>query len=415
MQYVSEEDFFEIRLAGILSDGDRKILCDLYQPLVGSHAIALYFKLWSNANRDHEKGFYSTSCMLNNLQMTTSELLIARQRLEALGLLNTYQKIIDSKRLFIYNLNAPKQPDEFFCDPIFKGMLLKYLGEGEVSRLISSYKSDLKLDGYEEISAGIMEVFHPNLNDDCFRRMPDIPHLKSRRSGKIKIDFDLGLFFKACLEKSSINENFFHADELDYIKKMASVYGANEEVMAEAVSDSIKVDAKLGERLDINQLSSYLKTINDYPILKQKKDIKNTKIKRPSDTQYAQMLNVMEDITPYKFLSYRQNNTTPSNADLALVERLATRFGLSTGVINALISYVLDVKQNTLPSAYTEKIAGSLAREGIVSAVAAINFLTKTHQTSFKKTNPNNVVNRTKENEESDEEYVPSYRPSSED
>ena len=57
MEYMSNCDFYEIRFASTISDSDRKVLIDLYQPIVGPVAISLFFKFWSDAQTDQEKGF----------------------------------------------------------------------------------------------------------------------------------------------------------------------------------------------------------------------------------------------------------------------------------------------------------------------------------------------------------------------
>ena len=81
MEYMSEEDFFEIQLGSLLSDVDRKIVMDLYQPILGSSATSLYFRLWNDAEKDGENGFYDLRQFLLCMQMSTSTLLKARKYL----------------------------------------------------------------------------------------------------------------------------------------------------------------------------------------------------------------------------------------------------------------------------------------------------------------------------------------------
>lgn len=100
MKYISEDDFYEIRLASVLSDNDRKILCDLYQPIVGSGAISLFFKLWADAEREREDGIFSMESLLTNMQVSTMELLSYRQHLEGMGLLRTFMRKKGDHRFF---------------------------------------------------------------------------------------------------------------------------------------------------------------------------------------------------------------------------------------------------------------------------------------------------------------------------
>ena len=82
-------------------------------------------------------------------------------------------------------------------------------------------------------------------------------------------------------------------------------------------------------------------------------------------------------MSPYDFLRVKQNMTEPVPSDIALINRLSSRLGLPPSVINVLVDYVLQVKDNTLPAAFTEKIGASLARANIDNALDAMNFLTK--------------------------------------
>jgi replication initiation and membrane attachment protein DnaB len=85
----------------------------------------------------------------------------------------------------------------------------------------------------------------------------------------------------------------------------------------------------------------------------------------------------MESTNPIDFLRYVQQGTQPTGPDIKLVNDLSLKQGLSFPVINALIDYVLQKKNNTLPRAYVEKIASTLAREQIVHAIDAMDFLMK--------------------------------------
>lgn len=415
MEYVSEEDFYEIKLASILSSADREVISTLYLPLIGPISSALYYFMWTGSERENGHAFNSVSHILSYLQISTNELLRARKRLEAIGLLNTYMKIVEGKRIFALVINAPKQPNEFFNDPILKGLLVKYIGEGEVNRLISSYKSEIRLNDYDEVSAGVKEVFNPDLSDSSFVAISAVPTLKSRKTGQLKIDFDFGVFFRILDEKLQLNSEFFTKDELEYIKQIASVYGVNEAIAVESVVHATNFNASLGERLNYDEYSLRLRDECKYLGHKQKRRLSPENKKRPEGTQYAQLYEAMEEIPASKFLSYRQNNTEPSPSDLALIERLAGQYRLENGVINALLTYVLDTKMNTLSSAYTEKIAASLVREGVTSAVAAVNYLTRSFNASTKKTTSPKKTSKAVASSEEDEEYVPQYRLKDED
>ena len=45
INYLSKDDFFEVKLGSMLASYDRDILTTLYQPIIGYKALALYFTL----------------------------------------------------------------------------------------------------------------------------------------------------------------------------------------------------------------------------------------------------------------------------------------------------------------------------------------------------------------------------------
>ena len=82
----------------------------------------------------------------------------------------------------------------------------------------------------------------------------------------------------------------------------------------------------------------------------------------------------------------------PSKQDVKLVEDLSLMSKLNPGVINVLLDYVMINKQNTLPYNYVMKIASSLARENINTALDAIEY--------FKNYKTRNYTRVKKEDEE---------------
>ncbi len=46
LNFLSKEDYYEVRLGSMLASYDRDILTILYQPIISHSALALYFTLW---------------------------------------------------------------------------------------------------------------------------------------------------------------------------------------------------------------------------------------------------------------------------------------------------------------------------------------------------------------------------------
>ena len=108
----------------------------------------------------------------------------------------------------------------------------------------------------------------------------------------------------------------------------------------------------------------------------------------------------MEDTAPAKFLQYLQQGTKPARSDIAIVNALSKDYGFGNGIINVIVEYVLYKNSNVLSKNYAEKIAASLAREGVTTTVDAMNYLKKltVKSTSKKKTTKATVVEESKDN-----------------
>lgn len=398
MEYISNYDFYEVRFGSILSDSDRKVLIDLYQPIVGAGAIALFFKLWSDAENDREQGFYSVDKLLNSMQITSTDLLTQRRHLEALGLIKTFQKKLDEeKRCFMLVLYAPKQPREFFDDPFFCGILTKYIGEKDVQKIASLYKTKIDTKDYVEVTSTFGEVYLNDINSITNTSTGKLGNLKGRTSGNIYTKFDENKFISILVTQYHLSKDFLAKEEINHLAKIASIYGIDEETAAKYIEYFCDYTLKYGERLDVYKMTETFKNINEYSKVMPKKSKKTTK--NISEGKYAELIKLMEETPAIKYLSYLQNNTTPSQADLELIEYLATNYNLSNGVINALISYTLEVKNNTLPRKYVEKVAASLVREGVTSVIEALNYLNKVNKSNKKlkekKETDNKKVNKT--------------------
>ena len=83
---------------------------------------------------------------------------------------------------------------------------------------------------------------------------------------------------------------------------------------------------------------------------------------------------MLQELEPFQYLRILQGNMEPSKQDVKLIEDLSLMTKLDPGVINVLLDYVMFNKQNTLPYNYVMKIASSLVRENITSAMEAIEY-----------------------------------------
>ena len=372
MDYISPKDIYEIRLASLISNVDKDVILELYQPLIGYTASILYLTLLKQKRNESDEEFVFThENLLLLMQIAPGNLLSARQILEGAGLLRTYEKVNEDTRFYTYVLYAPKNPKEFFDDILFKGMLIQYLGEKEAKRLASHYKVDMKIDeDFKEVSATFVDVFNPNYDDPSFSKKIG-SDIVGHEVGRVKISFSYDLFFKYIEGHSQIVKEAFGKKDMREIERIATLFGLDETTMASIIIDEF--DPSMNPHFNSASVIEKAKDSIKYPFLTKK----NTRSKINSNSVLSKKIRMMEDTSPIDWLKLLQRNTKLASADIAIIESLSSNYGFSNGIINAVIDYVLTKNNNVLSKNYCEKIASSLAREDIETTIDAMNYLNK--------------------------------------
>ena len=368
MDYVLQSDVYQIKLASLVSNVDKDVMVELYQPLVGANATILYLTLLKQKRNEEEEIEYELIHLLNILQFTPAQFLSARRMLEGVGLLRSY---CNQTRQYIYVLYAPKNPKDFFDDVLFKGLLIQSIGEKETKKLALRYKVNLQINpDYEEVSASFVDIFHPDYDDAAFKKNFKESFV-GHDEGRIRINFNDDLFIKYLSENLNLPSLSVGKRDLKEIARYATLFGFGEKQMASVVSSIY--DAESSIHIDFAKLA-----------MKSEEELRTSKPSIPEDVgvmkgndDLAQKCRLMESTAPAKFLRYLQNNTKVSASDLKIVDSLTKNYNFSNGVINAIIDYALEKCDNTLNLNYCEKVASSLVRGNIHSAIDAMNYLNR--------------------------------------
>ena len=383
MKVLANQDFLEVRLASLIADFDRDTLSNLYQPMIGFEGLSLYMTLWSEANNERVSPLCTHEQLFLRMRMPAGAFVEARKSLEATGLLRTFVSKGEGYKIYHYELYAPKSPRGFFDDALLYGMLIKSIGETNASRLKNIYLIEPKQDYGEEISAQFGEVFHPEFNDEAFIEAANNDNkVKGRNAGKIKGEFSYETFFKHLNEISQIKESAFNKGEMKEIERLATLYGVNEIDAAELVNQLYDSKAPKGQRIDFDKLAKLMQEKTDYKYRRPASSRKREPNLMSGETDLARKINLMETKSPKDYLSILQGGTKPAAADLKVINDLSKNYHLPNPVINAIVDYVLYKADNVLSRPYAEKVAVSLVRENILTAVDAMNYLRKVDKKS---------------------------------
>lgn len=369
MNYVSKNDFYEIRVASLITNLDRDSLLELYQPIIGAPAASLYLTL-STQNKSNAGSILKTEQLLKSMQLTANEFYSARRYLEAVGLIRTFESVLDDVRCYIYVIYSPKSPKAFFEDTLFKGLLILTVGEKEAKRLANKWKVNLTIpEEYREVSASFLDVYKIDYDDPSFRKEFSTTIL-GRDHGRANLDFNYDLFFGYIGENSGISVSSFKKKDMKEISRLATLFGLDEKRMAFIVIDEYIAEGPT--HLDFEKIKARCEQEIRYSTVKyvEKSNVSG-------DSELAKKIQLMEETAPAKFLQYLQQGTKPARSDIAIVNALSKDYGFENGIINTIVEYVLYKNNNILSKNYCEKIAASLAREGVTTTVDAMNYLKK--------------------------------------
>ena len=111
-------DTFLVINRTILNEHDRKIISMLYQPIIGSIATSLYYTLWADLDKTAVlSSEYTHHHLMTSLRIKMDTIIMARKKLEGIGLLKTYLKKGDINN-YVYELFSPISALDFFNHPI---------------------------------------------------------------------------------------------------------------------------------------------------------------------------------------------------------------------------------------------------------------------------------------------------------
>ncbi|MDO5568530.1 MAG: DnaD domain protein [bacterium] len=382
-------DTFTVLCKSILEEQDRQILTTLYLPIIGSIPVMLYFSLW--ADLDNAKIMsceYTHHHLITNMHLSLQEIIEARFKLEAIGLVKVFVKE-DSVNNYIYELYSPISAYEFFHHPILNIVLYNNVGKKEYNKLANYYKiPKINLHGFKEITKSFNDVFssipltsYEVINDD----------IKKRQRLKLKIDsnFDFDFLIASIgkdinvtkdIKELIINLSFIY--ELDALKMSSIIQGCVNE-RGNIIKDDLRKRARNYYQFDNNGVLPSVVT-----------NIQPEFLKKPvGDTsKRAKMIYTFENISPYNFMKSKMNGGEPINRDLKLIEDLIIDYELNPGVVNVLVDYVLKTNSNKLTRNLVETIAGQWKRNKIDTVEEAMACAEKEH----KKYNKNKTTIRRK-------------------
>lgn len=364
----------------IISEFDKKVIINLYQPIIGPLAVSLYFSFISDLdNLEVNSKIYSHHHLMVNLKNGLDVIKQARESLESVGLIKTFVKINDNQNNYIYELFSPLTPNEFFNHPILNVVLYNNIGENEYNNLINIYKiKKYDLKDYKDISKSINDTYRSIGNTLKINYEFKEKESLSVNSNDV-IDFDLII---SSIPNNILSDKAFNKKTKELINNLAFVYDIDNLRMIDLIRLSIGENGMIIKEKLINNVRKYYDFNNNgnLPTLIYRTQPEYLKQGFNDTSNRGKMLYVFENTSPYDFLMGKNKGIKPNSRDLKLLEYLAVELNMKPAVINVLIDYVLRINDNKLNKNYVLAIAGEWVRSNIDTATKAMERAEKEHK-----------------------------------
>ena len=369
----------------VINDSDRKIVSMLYQPIIGFTAVSLYFTLLDDLDKSSLMSEDQTHHhLMATMQLKLEDIIIAREKLEGVGLIKTYIKK-GSINNYVYLVFSPISANEFFNHPILNIVLYNNLGKKEYEKLLNYYKIPrINLKDYEEITCSFDDVF-TSVKGNILEMTEDIT---KRDSNNIEINkgIDFNLLISS-IPDNNLTEKTFNKETKELINALSFTYNLSTLDMQNLVRNSLNEKGLIDKTLLRKSCRDYYQFDNNgnLPTLIYNKQPDYLKKPTGDTSKWARMVYAFENLNPYQFLKAKYKGAEPTDRDKRLIENLLVDQKLNPGVVNVLIAYVLKINNEQLKKSYVETIAGQWKRLNIETVEEAMRITEKEHKKIKKK------------------------------
>ncbi|UQS82649.1 DnaD domain protein [Bombilactobacillus folatiphilus] len=361
-----------------LTQLDYQVLTDLYQPLMGSHALSLYQLLWQ-----HQEPLLSQrqphAQLLNLLDLDAHAFYAARIKLEALALLQTFQNQDSWGHYLIYQLKRPLTGAEFMRDNILTTFLMEKIGQPDFKKLRKKYAPmQHNLHQAQEITKSFLDVFRlSNAVVDAPSETSAVLPKQVQYTTQQMAEFDWDLLAQrlAPLKVSAAQIQTARTD----LFNLHTFYGLDEMELANLIAKTINLQTN---QIDLPRLTKLVQKKYEKRSNMQARLSGEEPKQKPQENlqdlpqQQVQLVRSAQKLAPAEFLAAkkRQKGVAVFSSDVQVLRKLQARHILPDEVINILVNYVLD-NSATLTNSFVEKIAGDWMQHQLTSAAAAVKYL----------------------------------------
>ena len=210
MKKLLTSDVYQVRSSYMLDLTGYKTVLQLYQPLIGMEATALYLTLNSELDQmtlTKSPSLISRLCKLSGFSLNSLQ--ESFDKLEAVGLVCSYVKQTNDNRNH-FDLKMPLSPQEFINHQILNRLLKDRLKD-EYEKTIAIFQTyNVNLNDYQEMTASFTDVFEIHHHE---KNILKEKKYKQKIHNSIENSYDLTLFYQGIENLQLYNKMFDNEDE----------------------------------------------------------------------------------------------------------------------------------------------------------------------------------------------------------
>jgi replication initiation and membrane attachment protein len=280
LHHFTENHRFCIYRDFSLSGLNYRMLTNIYQPMIGAFAVALYTTLYQqlpsemtgfSALEQQRKLFFSLE--LEHGERGRKFLVEQSSKLEAVGLLQTTRRFIEANDDYIYEyqLSQPLGPQEFFKNQHLTLLLRDKVGKHMVlflrEELISEEPGEIQQTNSENLSVPFYELFKLNTQVIDYELEQALYQTASSRQSEIKLDVttkgfayeDIIMRFPRESRNREYVENIrFRPDQLAGVNIVAKKYGLSLQDICRLLDEDTVFDDEGSLQIDLLQYKANL-------------------------------------------------------------------------------------------------------------------------------------------------------------
>lgn len=406
---------FQVRHQSTLTPLQTQSLTQLYQPIIGPHAISLYFTLLNQPLEAVQKSQRLLHAqLLQNLNVGIQVCDEARRKLEAVGLLRTYREIASHTewqyQTLFYDLQLPLDTRQFLSHPMLSTALFNQIGDQSYYQLLKYWEIEpLDDEQYSEITTPFQQMFYyvPREADQEVAQATEKRNFKHQTAQSnldmLNENFEYGRFLRYLMSEGIEHTQLTQALK-EHVMSVSQVYQLDEMQMTQVVllavndvTDQIQLD-KIKE---IAQKKQFFKQKRQPEVMSQASETSAGQLERTFPFNYTEqelkerqvqlrkdlpslssedidLVCLCEQIPLATFLlkTKQAKGGFATDSEQFFVKDLAQKTTLPSQVINFLVYYLLIMeRKDNVYKSDLQRVANEWQQQKIESPGAAIVYI----------------------------------------